>query len=415
MKQPANRKLIEDRLEIEIEKLRAVSDRDPESVTRGKAQFLAEARNMHESVSPNPFRRLNEWLQKTFIGFRKERSPMFGTISAVILALALVFGGGGATVYAAQDSMPDDLLYPLKLFSEDAQLNFAGDSQNQVQLLEQFIHRRFEEIDGLAIAGEGIPPDVVNRLQLQLETQLRLVAGMDDGEMQQTLAQLQLMIQTQEQKMTMLGQPDQADPQLEQVRTIMQERLRLIQTGLDDPNMLRFQLGLQQNQPTEPPQGPPEDSNGQDTGENTKQPGAGPCEDCTPAGDGSGVGAGSQGPKETQQPEGNGPGGPNEEPGSGNGAGQQANPSCTPAQDGSGSENSGPKATEKPTEDKGKDSDRGQNGSQDEPGNDDGGSGVGGNPQVTQEPPGNQGGSQEPPEGSGGSGGNGSGGNGGKP
>ena len=167
MKKPMNQNELEERLEKEIVQLRSVPERDPEAAARGKAFFLAEAESLQATVSPKPFQRLNEWLQISFIGLRKERSPMFGTISAVIMALALVFGGGGATVYAAQGSMPDELLYPVKLFSEDAQLHFTGDLINQAQLLEQFIHRRFDEIDGLVMAGEGIPPDVANRLQLR--------------------------------------------------------------------------------------------------------------------------------------------------------------------------------------------------------------------------------------------------------
>jgi Domain of unknown function (DUF5667) len=74
------------------------------------------------------------------------------TIVAVAFVLLAVLGGG--TVYAAQDSLPGELLYPVKMGVEDVRLFFAGSSAAKAELNLQFAQTRLEEMNKLAFSNE---------------------------------------------------------------------------------------------------------------------------------------------------------------------------------------------------------------------------------------------------------------------
>ncbi len=71
--------------------------------------------------------------------------------TTIIIAL-IAFGLVGTTLTSAQ-SLPGDVLYPVKLAFEQVQLNFAGGPQQRMQLQEDFDQRRAEEVDRLKQAG----------------------------------------------------------------------------------------------------------------------------------------------------------------------------------------------------------------------------------------------------------------------
>ncbi len=81
---------------------------------------------------------------------------MFSILTAVVLTLTVLFGGAGATVYAAQSSMPDEALYPLKTISEDLRLNLAVDPEAQIKLLLNYADERVGEMAKLLDQGEPV-------------------------------------------------------------------------------------------------------------------------------------------------------------------------------------------------------------------------------------------------------------------
>jgi hypothetical protein len=91
----------------------------------------------------------------------------------------MLFGGAGATVYAAQDSMPNDSLYAVKTWSEDVKLGLTSDPAAKYDLLESYLYRRFAELDALLADGETIPDDFVTRTQDQLKAMGDSVVQMD--------------------------------------------------------------------------------------------------------------------------------------------------------------------------------------------------------------------------------------------
>ena len=224
---------------------------------------------------------------------------MFATISSIIIALAVVLGGGGITAFAAQDSFPNDALYPVKLYLEDARMSLTGDPDKQIGLLTAFANNRIDEITGLALQGEAVPNGVVTRLHNNLQTMLQLAAGLDEEAVVPALQQIRQNLRTQEQLMNQLEQPDELDPALEQLRAMLQEQHRLTQLGLEEP--LKFQQKYRHGE-TEPPGSPSEniEPNGNQYGD-CVEPG-----DCIPAGDGTGPGPGA--PEGNPEPGGEGPG-----------------------------------------------------------------------------------------------------------
>jgi hypothetical protein len=105
--QPELEVLIRERLE----EIKAIPARDPVIAQRARARFLANA------VSASELPRHKGWSSI----FRKEQFAMNMIISVLMIA-GLLFGGG-ATVRAAQNDLPNEPLYAWKVWSEDVSLH----------------------------------------------------------------------------------------------------------------------------------------------------------------------------------------------------------------------------------------------------------------------------------------------------
>jgi len=252
---------------------------------------------------------------------------------SLALATALILGGG-ATAVAAQDDLPNQPLYQVKLMTENAALAMTGDPQLQANMLMNMAQTRVEEMAALAEEGV-IPPDQVRvRLQEQLQQTLNLAAEMDDVTLTQTLLQLRDQLQTQDRIMQQLQTHVDAetDPLLTQTRLMLQDCLRLVDDGLVDPQGFRYamtnqmQYGQDEEATPEPnQQGEPGFHQNEDAGQSPEEPGAG-------IGNGNGASNGSQNPDNGQ----NG----NNSNGSGNESSGGQNQNNSQGGNGSGSGNS---------------------------------------------------------------------------
>ena len=302
--------------------------RPPEQAAAGRAAFLARVEEARQSVSPGTDRRHIGWMASilAFFRSRKERSPMLTTIVTFITVLTMILGGGGITLAAAQSAMPDQALYSVKTWTENVRYELAGSDQNRLELALAFTERRMEEIKTMLQSGTLPEQAVAVRYQAQVETALRLAAGMVNEEGLQALQQVQQRLMTQQQMMSQLQLGDPAlQGALAQTQLMLQTHLQWALQGAEDPAMLQQQI---QNQ-----QGPLEEAGGGSPWVEVTQPsggqnlGSGECTTCTPALDGSG----SQNPWTSETPI----------PGSGYGPGPGTGDclTCTPALDGSGNQN----------------------------------------------------------------------------
>lgn len=260
----------------QLDEIKSVPPRHAHMASRGRAQFLGRA------VSMQSLPRQKGWSSI----FRKERYAMNVLLSMLVIA-GLLFGGG-ATVSAAQDDLPNEPLYPVKTLTEDIGLQFQNNDEAKTSRLMELAQLRVQEMVQLTNNGEGIPTEVPLRLEQHIRQALQTCANMDDAAMNQTLLQLRERLQVQAQVMEQLqlrAQDPQSAQLMLQTRTMLQQRLQLVDQGLQNGEMFReqvrngFQFGLdeefvppaqngdgqQQNGKPEEPGGPNPDPGGPNT------------------------------------------------------------------------------------------------------------------------------------------------------
>lgn len=233
-----------------LDPLRRMPPRNPGKAADGRRAFLRRAEVLSAEipaaipVSETPFQRLNGWISGIINPFRrKERVQMFSILTALVVAVTFVIGGAGATVYAAQGSLPDEALYPVKMFSEEMRVNLAADPQSQVKLLLNFADQRVEEMAALLSQGEPVPQAVQERLQQQLEYALKTTARLDGDKMLQLMAASRLRMSNQLRILSQLqlGDPVQGAQTQQQVQALIQGQLQQLELGLKDPQQFQSQ------------------------------------------------------------------------------------------------------------------------------------------------------------------------------
>jgi len=128
----------------------------PEFKARARYQFGSALREVR------PRRRF------FFLGWQ----PRWATAVAAVLILLL---GGGSTVAAAGNSMPDDLLYPVKLATEQVQLALTFSNMGRAELHAELADRRVAEIIYMADKGDAQQVEVIAR---RLDNHLVMLAGL---------------------------------------------------------------------------------------------------------------------------------------------------------------------------------------------------------------------------------------------
>jgi len=342
------------KLEVYLNTLRDQPQRDAQNAARGRAAFLEQAQKIAVGmpVSTRANARHNRWMHaiRSVLSIpKKEKIPMFGTLSTIILVITLILGGGGITVAAAQQSLPDEGLYAVKTWSENTRVRLTGNEETQLQLALDFAARRGEEIQAMLQAGRVPSAAVQERMQLHYENALRLAFEQPIEQKTQSLERIHAQLRQQEQQFLDLAVPPgpQGETFLVRTRTMLRDRLQLCEDAIHNPAATREQL-RNQNQnggavsPSAPGMGPfkTQPGNPWTTGTPTPLsgygPGPGPSMTGTPAGSGgnnpwvegtptpgSGYGPGP-GPGDCDQ-DCDGSGG-NNQPGGPNNPGNQPNP-----------------------------------------------------------------------------------------
>lgn len=136
-----------------MKKVSAIQPR-PEFVTKARYQF----RSALQTVKPK--RRFS------FFGWQSR----WATVVAVVLVLLLA---GSGTVVAADNSMPDSPLYPVKLATEQVRLNLTPSDIAKAELCAKLADRRVAEIAHMAGKGKS---ERVEWLTQRLDTLLVRVA-----------------------------------------------------------------------------------------------------------------------------------------------------------------------------------------------------------------------------------------------
>ncbi len=137
-----------------------------------RAEFKARARYqfrsaLQEAASPR---------SRPFLGW----FPRWVTVVTIVLGVLMM---GGGTIAAAGYSMPDNLLYPVKLATEQVQLTLTPSDRGKAKLCAKFADRRVAEIIHMANKGNAQQVEVVTqRLDKRLVMLARLTSAPEVAE-----------------------------------------------------------------------------------------------------------------------------------------------------------------------------------------------------------------------------------------
>jgi len=245
--------------------------------------------------------------------------PVFKVLAGVLLALIFLVIGS-ATVYAAQNSLPGEPLYPIKTLAEDIHLSFVTSPQARLELTLNYTTRRMDEITALISVGKTLPEKASERFRGELETALQLAAEMNDIQMQKALGKIKVAAESQGITIEELIEkiPDNAETAITRLQERLQEQVQLTEFGERDPQAFRTQIHgrrLHQNNPgfnkttpdvdttttPEPGTGSQETDEKMDDNGNG-QPQGGPSKDSEPGQGNDNPGNENHGPSKTATP-----------------------------------------------------------------------------------------------------------------
>ncbi len=158
----------------------------PRRLAAGRARMLVEAVHQDSQDVQTPIHRQSRRLVLAV--------QVIGVLLLIITTLAVASGG---VVSAANESLPSDVLYPVKLSVEEVQLALAPTPGSQVDMALRFAAIRSAEVRSMAQSGLPVPDTTLERLewylqyalnrastaQDQADTLLLLVAKQTDAEM----------------------------------------------------------------------------------------------------------------------------------------------------------------------------------------------------------------------------------------
>ena len=177
------------------------------------------------------------------------------TLARIILLAAIALGSTGVTAYAAQESLPDETLYPVKTWIEDARLGLATNPQTDFDLLFGFVEERIAEIEALVQQGDPVPEHVSTRLNNQLQLMANVAADLDNPALLKAMEQVRVRSQVQVQRLENLREnaPEHSKA-LGQATQAMHNLRNTAEGAIADPTTFREQHGA--NRPDQAPDFP---------------------------------------------------------------------------------------------------------------------------------------------------------------
>lgn len=219
-----------------LESLQDVPERDLQASHVGRENYMAQMRSL------KPRRRVTRKAarQSTSPG-RRAWVTRFAAITAVIVVALSSLGG---TIYAAQAAQPDDLLYPVKMLTEEIQVRLEGDPEDKLDLYVFFANRRMEEIQQQLAAGEEISGKALALLEDHTQKMMEQAAKLDESSMNKALHQIEENLQLQNQLMAELEKerPQDGPPGLVHAQERIRERLEIVRKGIREPAGFRERM-----------------------------------------------------------------------------------------------------------------------------------------------------------------------------
>lgn len=215
--------------------------RNHSMAAKGRAHFLTEVESLRKP-------QLASWiedLRARIASLQFQGNRRFATaIASILIALMITFGAVGGTVYASQDSLPNQPLYAVKTLTEDIQMRFADQPQEKIDLLEEFSNRRIEEVTALNEQGKEIPQNTFTRFEQHTEIMLQLSAELNEESQAQSLSQIRNALRVHEEVIHKLANREsgKAEQALLRVQEKLQAQIQLVEEGIEDPTLFRERM-----------------------------------------------------------------------------------------------------------------------------------------------------------------------------
>jgi hypothetical protein len=241
-------------LKKELEKIQEVPQRGLQASHASRENYLAQIRNlkpMPAAAKPGakrtPALRRRSWVSR---------------LAAIAAVLLVLLSGLGGTIYAAQASGPDDLLYSVKTLTEEIQVSLENDPQQRLDLYVSFANRRLNEIQSELDSGEEVSEKALALLEKHNEKMLQEAAQMGGQGLDNALRQIEQNLQRQTQMMEKLqGQAtDSVAPGLVKAQEKIRERLELVENGIKEPQGFQDKIREQKENSDNPGQGNKEEN-----------------------------------------------------------------------------------------------------------------------------------------------------------
>ncbi|MCD4752994.1 MAG: DUF5667 domain-containing protein [Anaerolineaceae bacterium] len=145
-------------------------------------------------------------------------------ISIVLSVMIAISGTGMGTVAASQSSLPNEVLYSVKQWSENTRLELTTNPEKEFDLHLELADRRVDEFVEMLEEGNTPPKRLLQQYQQSLQLAAQLADETNDplGSRQE----LHDRMQNQEQQMEMV---QSIDPLLQQIHQALQQQLELIE------------------------------------------------------------------------------------------------------------------------------------------------------------------------------------------
>jgi len=164
------------------------------------------------------------------------------TITSILIALGLLFGGTGAAVYASQDSLPGDALYGVKTTVEEFQYRLIQDHEAKLEKALERINNRIDEFNNAQ--GETWTHrnqlSWTEELEQNMKDALLAVAALDDPEAGLTKLQTHVFMWKEDCKRLQGGMPEDAPAY--QVWNMFRNTRMIVDDGLQEP--LKFKASV---------------------------------------------------------------------------------------------------------------------------------------------------------------------------
>ena len=228
-------------LEGELKKVYSRVPAPPRGLAVGREKMLAEAARLEAVRGPLS---ATQKVQTRQPERRRRMTHLLAyKVLAAVMAMVIAFSGAGGGVALAADSVPGDILYPVKLAVEDVRFFMTMNPAQRAELTMTFATERVREMERLVLRNQAVPDSTVARMTRQMEQTMAQIALAQPEEVPALMQRLMERTQTQQQLLEQLQTraQEQSQAQLRTAAQVMERAQQMAATAAGDPQQFQQQ------------------------------------------------------------------------------------------------------------------------------------------------------------------------------